>query len=38
MTFYGKYILRICPFTGRESLLPVKSYNTKVDGPMTSII
>ena len=38
MIFYGKYILRICPFTGKESLLPSKSCNTNVDGPMTSKI
>jgi len=36
--FYGIYILRICPLTGRESLLPTKSCKTNVDGPMASTI
>ena len=36
--FYGKYILWICPLTGKESLLPAKSCKTNVDGPMTSTI
>ena len=32
--FYGKYFLRICPLTCRDSLFPTKSCNMKVDGPV----
>lgn len=38
MISYGKYFLRICLLTSKESLFPVKSYNIKVDRPMTSMI
>ena len=34
----GKYFLRICPLTCKDSLFLVKSYNIKVDGPMISTI
>ena len=35
---YEKYFFKICPFTGRESLLPDKSCNRNVDGPICLVI
>jgi len=35
---YEKYFFRIFPLTSKESLLPYKSCNKKVDGPICSTI
>ena len=36
--FKGKYFFKIYPLTGRDSLLPDKICNRKVDGPICSTI